>query len=790
MYKRSLVLVTFVLTVSLSAQDRDPISPGVGQAVLLATNSIQLDQGTVVVSGDVVVNDASGGPFLGEAQLALDRDVHTPAGASLIANSIDLDSGAVAGGDVYVNILTNAGTIAGQTFTPLALPVFASLPDPVDRSAGATNVIVAAGATVDVDEGDYAMLVVGKGGTARFTGTGYTFTNVNVSRGGAIVCNAACNAVIRGKLTVEANGVVGTEAAAASMHLHVHDSVKFGRDARVAANIFAMPNTITFDRNVRATGAFHARNILVGQGGRIELASAYDAPPVADPQTVFTDGAAPVSITLTGSDPEGQALTFAIVSGPANGSLSALSGATLTYTPAGAMNLQDAFTFSVTDPAGASGVAVVSINPPRVEPPPPPPDTVVASDLSASATQEQPQTLVLSAAAPAGVALTFSIVASPGPFHGTVGAVTNGAQATVVYTPDTGFTGADSFDFEACGTIAGNTVCDTATYNITVLPYRTELPDLASDVNVTTKADQQVLVSLGLTSVETLRTRMIRPTAAYLDPVEVAGTVADANNDGIGDNHMALPNSVPLFMSAGVGQSGAPGSNGTVRMQFEWDVSGLGDGNLLRSATVMLNTHRGTVDSLDTLFYNVTGQNDGALTDGDFGMPGERIKGATMTVPPTMAVGEEGTFSFGVLGELRSALFGGQNFLTIQGRVNESLAGPARGLEVRTSAELNRDDHLEPQLALTTPGIAAPLTYTILTLPANGTLLDNGTPIASVQYTLPGSQVTFVPATGFVGNTSFLFQVSSGTAFDQALANIHVILTNCANDPTQCNDGR
>lgn len=71
-----IVLAAFLPAVS-SAQGRDPVSPGVGRAVLLATHSIQIDKGTEVVSGDLVVNDAAAGPFLGEAQLA-------PIGASAL----------------------------------------------------------------------------------------------------------------------------------------------------------------------------------------------------------------------------------------------------------------------------------------------------------------------------------------------------------------------------------------------------------------------------------------------------------------------------------------------------------------------------------------------------------------------------------------------------------------------------------------------------------------------------------------------------------------------------------
>ena len=786
-----------LFTVAAPVQARDPVSPGVGQAVLLATRSIQVDRETEILSGDLVVNDASPGPYLGEAQIALDSEVRTPAGAKVIADSVDLDGGAFVGGDVHSNTLSNGGTIAGAQITPLALPVFGVLPELRDRVAGSIDKIIPAGATQDVPENDYAMLIVGIGATARLTGTGYTFTHVNVSRGGSILCVSACNVIVRGRLNVGASGLIGPEtgADASAVLIQGREGMAFGRNARITANLYAPLGLLSFDRDTRGTGWFSARDILVGRNGRFQLASAFNRPPTADAQSVFTNGV-PLTITLTASDPEGQPLTFAISSPPSLGTLSALVQtspvtATVTYTPPGGVDLQDAFTFRATDPGGAAGAAVVSINPRAQEPPPPPPATVEADDLSASVTEGASETLVLRARAPEGVALTFTIVPGTGPFHGTLGSVVHGAQATVVYTPDLGSTSNDVFEFRACGVIAGDTVCDTATYRITLLPRREELPDLASDVNVSTKANQDLLISLGFSSVETLRARKITANAAFLDPVEVAGTVADQSGDGAGDNHMPLPASVPVFMSAGVSLTGGPGNNGTVRMHFEWDISGLaGIDDQLRSATVMLNTHRGTIDSLDTRFFNVGGPNDGALTDSDFAGPAERIGGAVMEVPEDMPVGADGTFSFDVLGELLDALKAGAGFLTIQGRVDESLAGPARGLEVRTSAELNREDHLEPQLAITTPGILAPLTYTILTLPENGILLDNGVPITSVQHTLLSSQVAFRPNTGFVGNTSFQFQVSTGLQFDVASANIRVYLATCETDAEACDDGR
>src|SRR5437763_5808045 len=102
------------------AQQPPPLPPAVGNAVLLATNSIQVDRNVVVTRGDLVVNNASAGPVLGEKDLSLDAGVKTPAGFALKANSIDVDGGAVADGDVYFNLLQNNGAINGAINTPLS----------------------------------------------------------------------------------------------------------------------------------------------------------------------------------------------------------------------------------------------------------------------------------------------------------------------------------------------------------------------------------------------------------------------------------------------------------------------------------------------------------------------------------------------------------------------------------------------------------------------------------------------------------------------------------------------
>ena len=87
---------------------------------------------------------------------------------------------------------------------------------------------------------------------------------------------------------------------------------------------------------------------------------ANNSPPLAGDQAVTTAEDTPVAITLTGSDPDGDPLTFSVVSGPANGSLSG-TAPTLTYTPDPGFNGADSFTFDVNDGLLLSAAATVSL---------------------------------------------------------------------------------------------------------------------------------------------------------------------------------------------------------------------------------------------------------------------------------------------------------------------------------------------------------------------------------------------------------------------------------------------
>ena len=82
--------------------------------------------------------------------------------------------------------------------------------------------------------------------------------------------------------------------------------------------------------------------------------------PVADGQSVATDEDVQIGITLTGSDADGDLLTYAIATQPAHGTLSG-SGANQTYTPDPDYFGSDSFTFVANDSTVNSTPATVSI---------------------------------------------------------------------------------------------------------------------------------------------------------------------------------------------------------------------------------------------------------------------------------------------------------------------------------------------------------------------------------------------------------------------------------------------
>ncbi len=176
-------------------------------------------------------------------------------------------------------------------------------------------------------------------------------------------------------------------------------------------------------------------------------------PPVANSQSVSVaeDGSTPV--TLTGSDPDNDPITFSVVSGPANG---ALSGAApnLTYTPDADYNGADSFTFVTNDGLENSAPATVSITVTSVN------DEPTAAPVDASTGEDTPVLIDLAGSDPDGDPLSYSVIS--GPTNGSL----SGSGDSRTYSPNSGFTGTDSFVYQ----VDDGSATDQATVTITVSP--------------------------------------------------------------------------------------------------------------------------------------------------------------------------------------------------------------------------------------------------------------------------------------------------------------------------------
>ena len=82
--------------------------------------------------------------------------------------------------------------------------------------------------------------------------------------------------------------------------------------------------------------------------------------PKADPQTLSTDQDKALSILLTGSDEDGNIITYSVVGNPQHGQLSG-NAPNLTYTPNKDFIGEDSFTFKVNDGKADSAVATVKL---------------------------------------------------------------------------------------------------------------------------------------------------------------------------------------------------------------------------------------------------------------------------------------------------------------------------------------------------------------------------------------------------------------------------------------------
>ena len=212
----------------------------------------------------------------------------------------------------------------------------------------------------------------------------------------------------------------------------------------------------------------------------IEILST-NSPPTVIGQSLTMSEDASQSITLNGSDTNGDPLTFRVTTPPANGALTG-TPPNVVYQPAANYNGVDQFAFVANDGRVDSAPATISLTITAVNDPP------VASNVVHVLNEDSSVIVVFRGSDPENGTMTQVILSQPA--HGTL-IPYNAAPLRVVYLPASNYFGPDSFTYALRdSSLTGN----TATVSLTVNP-RPDAP-IAVAQNVSCNEEGSAVVTL------------------------------------------------------------------------------------------------------------------------------------------------------------------------------------------------------------------------------------------------------------------------------------------------------
>ncbi len=187
-------------------------------------------------------------------------------------------------------------------------------------------------------------------------------------------------------------------------------------------------------------------------------------PPVAVDDSATTDEGVPVAINVTAndSDPNGDPFIITDFTQPTNGTVK-IDDTTFVYTPNAGFVGEDTFTYTICDDSGECDTATVTIqvNPDNENLAP------VAVDDTAETDENTPVTINVTANDSDPNGDSFTITGFTAPPNGTVELI----NGQLVYTPNDGFSGTDTFTYQICD---NGGLCDEATVTVTVIDVCSE----------------------------------------------------------------------------------------------------------------------------------------------------------------------------------------------------------------------------------------------------------------------------------------------------------------------------
>jgi VCBS repeat-containing protein len=517
----------------------------------------------------------------------------------------------------------------------------------------------------------------------------------------------------------------------------------------------------------------------------ITVNAAAGAPVIGANQTATTNEDTATTFTLNAAtDPNGDTLTYAVVTAPSNGTLTNCMGETgssggtdrtCTYTPNANWNGTDTFTYKANDgTADSVANATVTITVSAVADVP-----VIGANQSVSTNEDTAAAFTLNAASDGdGDTLTYALVS--GPSNGTLAncmiqaGSSGGPDRTCTYTPNANWNGTDTFTYKA-----NDGTSDTAanaTVTITVSAVQ-DVPVIGANQSATTNEDAAVAITLNAAtdadSGDTLSYSLVTAPAhgTLINCMGEAGS-SGATDRTCGYTPDANWNGTDTFTYKANDGTADTAANATVTITVSAasDIPIIGADqsattNEDTAATLTLNA--ATDADGDTLSYSIVASpSNGTLTNcmGQAGSSGATDRTCTYTPNANW----NGTDTFTYKASDSSADTAANATVTITVTAVNDL--PTLGADQSTSVQQDGSGTVTLNAGSDTEGSA--LSYSIVASPAHGALTDCMGQSGSSGAT--DRTCTFTPTAGYGGSDSFTYKANDGTADSAGVATVTI----------------
>ncbi|WP_422049928.1 beta strand repeat-containing protein [Shimia sp.] len=500
--------------------------------------------------------------------------------------------------------------------------------------------------------------------------------------------------------------------------------------------------TYTPDANANGQDTF-TYTVVDGNGGTSTATVTIDVIPYNDAPVALADSfitpfETPVNIATSDliandTDVENDALSVAAVANPVGGTV-ALSGNTVTFTPATGFTGAASFEYTVADGFGGTDVGTVSVAVGANAPP------VAVNDTASTAEDTAVSIAVLSNDSDLdGDTLSITSIGSASD-----GTVTDNGNGTVTYTPGLNFNGQDTFTYSLAD---GNGGTATATVTINVSAVN-DAPVAAND-GLTTAEDTPVSIDL-----------LINDSDLDGDTVSVA-SIGDASNGAVVDNGDGTATYTPAANFNGADSFSytiADGNGGSDTATVSITVTPVNDAPVAVNDAV--TTNEDTAVTINLISNDTDAENDtltvtavGAASNGTVVNNGN----GTVTYTPNANYNGADSFAYTV-----SDGNGGTDTGTVNitvSAVNDAPVGADDAGTVEQDNSITIDvlaNDSDPENNVLSIDLS-------ISSPSNGAVaISNG-------------RIVYTPNAGFVGQDEFDYIVTDGSA--QSVARVTVTVT-------------